>query len=57
MQFEWEEHLNGAVLLVFFNFKSRNLMVYKSVFSTNFNGSLRIISDLLAFTRKLDNKP
>ena len=49
-------HLNSVVPLELFDFKSHQVWICKSSFSTDFNGSLEIVSDLLAFTGKLDNK-
>ena len=40
---------SGVVPLVLFNFKTGQLMIYKSVFSTDINESQKIVSNLLAF--------
>ena len=41
---------------MFFSFELLQLMICESIFSMDFNRSLKIISDPLAFTGKLDNK-
>ena len=52
LQFKWAGRLNSFVPHVFFNFKSGQLMIYKSGFSMDLNGPLKFISNLLAFTGK-----
>ena len=54
LQFKWEGHLNNVAPIVFFNFELLQLMIYKSVFSTDINGCLKIILDLLTFKEKID---